>query len=327
MKEYLIYLFFLVSSFLITVTIEYIILPFLRGRAKQPIYAEGPSWHMSKKGTPTMGGIAFVLSISTLLILYSVFTIKTEGASSPAYSVLIGTIFAVGNALIGVFDDLLKLKNGKNAGLSPLQKLVLQFMLALLFLMANAYFVSNKTQINFFFGSLNLNFLYYPLAVIILLGTINCANLTDGIDGLASSVGASIGFVLMLIGLNTSRHIVISAMALIGGTIGFLCFNRNPAKIFMGDTGSLFLGALIASITFTIGNPLIILFAGIVYVIEGLSVILQVIYFKITGKRLFKMAPLHHHLEKGGMSENKICFIMSVITLIFSALIPFILRW
>jgi len=155
--------------------------------------------------------------------------------------------------------------------------------------------------------------------VIILLGIVNCANLTDGVDGLASSIAFTIGTVLFLTLSDMAEISVISA-AMTGATLGFLFFNVNPAKIFMGDTGSLFLGALVASLSFSLGNPLIAILLGGVYVIEGVSVILQVVFFKLTGKRIFKMAPIHHHLEKCGLSENRICILAVIATLMLSSL-------
>lgn len=305
----------------ITVLLERKLVPYLRGRASQPIYADGPVWHMSKSGTPTMGGLGFLASINLSLGIICLLLMSDNESFNYGLSILISLIYSSANALIGIFDDLMKLKRKQNGGLTPTQKILLQLLLAILFLMAREYFFKDNTILQFTFGSIDIGILYYPFAIILLLGVVNCANLSDGIDGLASSVAVSIGGVFLTLSLIASiPEVTILSSALIGGACGFLIFNKHPAKIFMGDTGSLFLGALAVCLSFSSGNPLLIIAIGGVYVIEGVSVILQVIYFKLTKKRLFKMAPLHHHLEKCGYSENKICLIAIAATLGFSAL-------
>ena len=324
MNTYFLYIFAFWSALILTIIIESKLLPVLKKSAKQPIYSEGPSWHLSKKGTPTMGGIAFVVAITIVLLFTAI--IMNQGIQN-VYSVVITALFALGNSMIGFFDDLTKLLRNKNAGLSPLQKIFLQLILSILFLMARRYYLDDETSFSLWFGKINLGILYYPFSLILLLGVINCANLTDGIDGLASSVAAVIGAVFLFLSANHNVASSLISLTLIGGTLGFLLFNNHPAKVFMGDTGSLFLGAMVASVAFSLGNPLIIILLGSVYVIEGVSVILQVDFYKLTKKRLFKMAPLHHHLEKSGFSENQICVIMAIITLLSSSLIPLIFRW
>ena len=307
-------------TLLLTLLIERKILPILSRRAKQPIYDEGPYWHMSKSGTPTMGGIAFVAAI-LLTLLFSAFALMFSNLNAHGTSLLITLVFSLGNALIGLFDDLMKLYRKKNGGLTPIQKIILQSLMAVLFLMARYYFLEDSTVVVTPFLSFDLGLLYYPMAMIVLLGIVNCANLTDGIDGLATSVAITIGGIFLLLGSGLSSEISIVSTAIIGGGIGFLLFNAHPAKIFMGDTGSLFLGALIVSLAFSAKNPLIIIIVGAVYVIEGVSVILQVAYYKITKKRLLKMAPMHHHLEKCGLDENRICVLAVIVTLLASSLI------
>lgn len=299
-----------------TILFEKWLIPTLSSRASQPIYKDGPSWHLSKQGTPTMGGLAFLFSISIVLAATSVYLINTENKST-GISIIISLVFCLANGLIGVIDDFTKLKRKENAGLTPAQKLIFQLIIAILFLMARKHLLNDTTIIEFPFFRIDIGVLYYPLAIILLLGIINCANLTDGIDGLASSVALTIGAVFLFIG-SCDESSVMSA-ALIGGALGFLLFNAHPAKIFMGDTGSLFLGAMSVSLAFSNGNPLIIIFLGGIYVIEGLSVIIQVAFFKATGKRIFKMAPLHHHLEKCGIGESRICVIAVFVTLVLSA--------
>jgi phospho-N-acetylmuramoyl-pentapeptide-transferase len=297
--------------------IERGLIPRLLKRARQPIYEEGPSWHKSKAGTPTMGGLAFVISMPLSLSLALTFLLY-RGYEKTSVSILITLLFCIGNAIIGLVDDLTKLKRKENAGLTPRQKLLFQFLVAILFLMARKRFLNDTSIMEFAFGKIDLGILYYPASIIILLGIVNCANLTDGIDGLASSVAMTIGLIFLLIG-NGNQELSIVSSSLLGGSVGFLLFNAYPAKIFMGDTGSLFFGAIAASLAFSYGNPLIIILIGGVYVIEGVSVILQVASYKILGRRIFKMAPIHHHLEKCGVSESRICYIAIATSLILSS--------
>ena len=304
-------------TFAATVLCGRIIFPFLKKCAEQPIYEEGPKWHISKSGTPTMGGSAFLISILSALFLSSLY-MYLSGNISGATSVIISGIYAFLNALIGIIDDITKLKHKKNAGLTPRAKLILQFIVSGLFLISRQLLLNDGTKISFSFGKIDLGVAYYFVSLIILVGITNCANLTDGIDGLATSVAFAIGITLFYVSYQANDTISFISASLIGATIGFLVFNVHPAKIFMGDTGSLFFGALVAATAFELKNPLITVTYGGVYVIEGISVILQVAYFKIKKKRLFKMAPLHHHLEKCGWDENKICLIAIILTFLFS---------
>ena len=305
------------ATFFITVSVERILIPKLAMKAKQPIYEGGPKWHSAKSGTPTMGGLAFLLASSIALLLGSAF-LFIDGRGESGLSLLICLGYSIANALIGIIDDRTKLKRKENAGLSPKQKLLAQSILSALFLLAQAVILKKGSTLAFSFGEIDLGAFYYILAMLILLGITNCANLTDGIDGLASSVGFSVGISLFYISCALSYDTAFISSAITGATAGFLVFNMHPARIFMGDTGSLFLGALAASGAFALGNPLLIVFIGFVYVIEGISVILQVIGFKLTGRRIFKMAPIHHHLEQKGWEENKICLLAMIITFIFS---------
>lgn len=306
-----------ILSFIFTSLFEKLLIPHLSIKAAQPIYEEGPSWHLKKKGTPTMGGLAFLIAISFTLLLSSfLLLLKTE--KTAAISLTICLVYAFSNSLIGVIDDLKKLRKKENAGLTPGQKLVLQFLCAALFIAARQIFLKEGSSLHFSFGEIELGLWYYPLSVFLLLGITNCANLTDGVDGLASSVAFAIGVSLYFISSSLSSEVSFISAALIGGTVGFLIFNIHPARIFMGDTGSLFFGALVASSAFALKNPMIVIFIGGVYVIEGISVCLQVLYYKACKKRLFKMAPLHHHLEKCGWSENKICIGAIILTFVFS---------
>lgn len=312
----ILYIFVFLFSFIATALITRLIIPFLKKRAEQPIYTEGPSWHISKSGTPTMGGISFLIAVVSALLLSSFYK-YLSGDNESAVSILLCALYALANALIGITDDMTKLKHKRNAGLSPRAKLILQFAASAVFLTVRKLLIGEKTELAFSFGTFEIGIFYYFISLIILVGITNCANLTDGIDGLASSVAFAVGISAFYLSYRSSASVGFISSAIIGATIGFLCFNAHPAKIFMGDTGSLFLGALIASVAFELKNPFIAVLLGGVYVIEGISVILQVVYFKATKKRLFKMAPIHHHLEKCGWDENKICICAIVLTLLF----------
>lgn len=305
------------ATLLLTVILEKRLIPALTRSAKQPIYEEGPSWHMKKSGTPTMGGIAFLIAILTVSVpALLVFSIASQKEEAVSLSVLL--IYALANAAIGILDDIKKLRKKQNEGLSASQKLLLQALAAVLFLLLRRVLLSDTTAILFSFGWLELGIFYYPLAMLVLLGCVNCANLTDGIDGLAAAVAFGAGLSLFYISSAFIPHVTYLSACLMGATAGFLFFNLHPAKIFMGDTGSLFLGALVGGASFSFSNPILVLSFGSVYAIEGISVILQVLFYKCTRRRIFKMAPLHHHLEKSGWSENKICLCAIFFTLITS---------
>ena len=312
----LLYLAAFICTFSITVLIERWILPKLVAYAKQPIYSDGPRWHVKKSGTPTMGGIAFICGIDLVLLLFSLM-LFSNGQITRGWLLIGSVCYATLNGAVGVIDDLAKLKKRENKGLSPIQKLLLQSLLAAGYILFIAFMGVDLTELSFSFGRLRLGLFYYPIAFIILLGITNCANLTDGVDGLASCVAFGIGAVLLLLSHAIYPDVSLSSAALMGGATGFLIYNLNPARVFMGDTGSLFLGAMVVASAFSSGNMLLAVILGIVYVIEGCSVILQVAIFKITGRRVFKMAPIHHHLEKSGWSENAICILALIITLTF----------
>jgi len=316
-KYFPMYVLIFLVTLILTALIERRFIPYLKIKAQQPIYDEGPSWHSKKSGTPTMGGIAF-LTASSVSLLIAAFVLLVFESREAFISVILALLFAMGNAAIGLVDDLTKLRRKNNAGLTPKQKLLFQFLLCFLFVFLRATLLGTGTSMRFSFGEIDFGGFYYPLSVFVMLGLINSANLTDGIDGLASSVAFAIGISLFYISASLNPEIAFISSAIIGATIGFLLFNLHPAKIFMGDTGSLFLGSLIASCAHLLENQLVILLISGVYVIEGFSVVLQVLFYKLTKKRIFKMAPLHHHLEKSGFSENKICLCAIFLTLLFS---------
>ena len=305
----------LIGSFLLTVLCIGFLLPVLR-RLKfgQRILEIGPSWHLSKSGTPTMGGIAFIicaLVISFLLLLMREYESVTHAFLVLGYSVLGG--------IIGLVDDSLKLKRKQNAGLSAMSKLMLQIIAAIVFvfLMRKLGYIDTTVYIPFVKSSIDVGMAYYPLSILFLCGFSNAVNLTDGVDGLCASVSAVVSLFLALGGIYEINYgNSVFAVAVCGICLGFLVYNFHPAKIFMGDTGSLFLGSAIGGLALAGKANGLLLVYGSVYVFEAVSVILQVLYFKATKKRLFLMAPYHHHLEKKGFSEIKINVIFVAVTLV-----------
>ncbi len=319
-------LYIFLTSFLITLALTVVILikliPYLKSKKiGQKILEIGPRWHKNKEGTPTMGGISFIIAslfavVATIIIFYENFENKDLILLVNIFS------FAILNALIGLIDDVAKMRKSKNEGLTPKVKFLFQSIAAILFLISLSvtYGINTSLYIPFVGLTVDLGIFYYLLAYLLLCGIVNSVNLTDGLDGLASSVALTVGLFISFVAfsvINSTTATVIGAI-LLGSTIGFLIFNLYPARIFMGDTGSLFLGAIVVSISFVINNPLLVLVYGFVFVIEALSDILQVGYFKLShGKRIFKMAPLHHHFEKSGFSEMKIVTIFTLVNLAF----------
>ncbi|KGR80445.1 phospho-N-acetylmuramoyl-pentapeptide-transferase [Ureibacillus manganicus] len=297
----------LAISFLISVILAPILIPILR-RLKfgQSIREEGPKSHMKKAGTPTMGGIIFLISIiaTTVIVgnLYNVFTTQT----------VVLLLVLCGFGLIGFLDDGIKVIFKRNLGLTSLQKLVGQIIISVLaFLLLRQGTFDTTVTVPFVEWSINLGIFYVGFLIFWLVGFSNAVNLTDGLDGLVAGT-ASIAFTAFgVIALfNNQVDVAIFTFAITGALLGFLLFNANPAKVFMGDTGSLALGGALALVSILVNQELLLLIIGIVFVIETLSVILQVAYFKLTGgKRIFKMTPIHHHFELSGWSERKIVLV------------------
>lgn len=322
-----------VLTFVVTVLILKKLIPVLKSKKMgQPILEIGPRWHKSKEGTPTMGGISFIIAIVAVCICACVYMGITKGFSSTV-PLILTVAYGVLCAMIGYIDDLAKLRKKQNEGLSAAQKFALQVLAAALYLAGLHFFcnISTALYIPFFNVELELGFFYYLIGLLLLVGIDNSVNLTDGIDGLASGVtlAVSIFFVLAAFlsgdGGNTALGVLGGLTA--GGVLGFLVYNFYPARVFMGDTGSLFLGAVVAGAAFMLGNPLIVVVVGLIYIIETASVMLQVGYFKLThGKRLFKMAPIHHHFEKCGFSEIAIVCLFTGVTVVCCALAWFGLR-
>jgi phospho-N-acetylmuramoyl-pentapeptide-transferase len=328
-------------SFLITVLSGKKIIAFLhRVKYGQTILEIGPSWHKQKQGTPTMGGIMFILGIvistAACIPLYY-FTSGIQGlkVTETPFMVLkiyAGLIMAVLYGLIGFLDDYIKVVKKQNKGLDPKQKLILQFAVAGLYLMvlciaAKLFGATGLTVISFpFFYNIDFGILFWIMAAIVIVGIVNAVNLTDGVDGLNSSITFFVGIFMMIIASMFGMFgLSIEAAALVGGCLGFLIWNFHPAKVFMGDTGSLFLGGMVCSLGFGMKQYFILILLCLPYIFEMFSVILQVTYFKITkGKRLFKMSPIHHHFEMLGWSEVKICVIFSLFT-VFLGILSFVL--
>ena len=321
----------LVMAFITAVIVGRFYVPWLKKiKAGQEIKENGPTWHMSKSGTPTMGGVIFI-SACTLVCL----TVGFDSMRSGDFTHIFVLLFALVFGAIGFLDDWEKLRKKQNLGLSAKAKFMLQLVAALVFvlLLRRMGYISTHLYIPFWNTEVYIpEVIYLILAAFIIVGTVNAVNITDGVDGLAS--GTSIPVCLFFAAVSflwgdKYMALGIFASALLGGLMGFLVYNFNPAKVFMGDPGSLFLGGAIAALAFAYDMPLILITLGIIYIIETLSDIIQVTYFKLThGKRVFKMAPFHHHLEMGGWTgkkwkEKELFALFTSISLVF-AIISFI---
>lgn len=274
----------------------------------QRIREIGPAWHSKKSGTPTMGGVIFMLGLAVAVLA------RVRLMDHRAWLVLF-CMFGFG--LVGFVDDFIKVAMKRNLGLRAWQKLTLQIIVAALFVfigLENGLF-STAVSIPFTSWAWDMKWLFIPFAILVLLAAVNGVNLTDGIDGLATSVTA---VVVLFFGVLTAAMPALChvCFGLAGALIGFLIYNKTPAKVFMGDTGSLFLGGAVGAFALMLENPLILLLAGIVYVVETLSVMIQVTSFKLTGRRVFKMSPIHHHFEMCGWSERKIVLVFTAVTLL-----------
>lgn len=314
----------LVLVFGLAVLAGRIILPILKAKkVGQVINTEGPSWHAGKSGTPTMGGISFILAFLVGLAAVTVYAF-VAGETFDYIPFALVICFGVLNAAIGFVDDYFKLINKRNLGLTEKQKLVLQFVAAAAFvaMMAITDNLTTILHIPFTDVYLDLSWFAYPVYLIVLVGFVNSTNLTDGLDGLASSVCAVVALFMTLLALRYGQvEMGLISVALMGGVLGFLVYNFHPAKMFMGDTGSLFLGAVIMGCAVMVGELLVFVLAGFVFVLDMLSSLLQRVYYKISGgKRIFKMAPVHHHFEKCGWSEVAIVALFSGVSALFCVL-------
>ena len=311
----------IVIAAVITGLLGYFMVPFLHKiKFGQTIREVGPSWHKNKQGTPTMGGIMFIIGSSVAAVICIAFLWLNGGAETQLMlvKVMAGALMAVGFGIVGFLDDYISIKKHRNLGLTEIQKLILQFIIVGAYLLSVALAGGTTETVIPFLGSVDLGFFYYILAAVFIVGMVNAVNFTDGIDGLNTSVTLVVALVFSVIAMLLNRvGLSLYAAAIVGAMIGFLFWNANPAKVFMGDTGSLFLGGAVCALAFGVNMPILLILIGIIYIVEILSVVLQVTYFKIShGKRIFKMAPIHHHFEMCGWNENKICFVFSGVTLL-----------
>ncbi len=305
-----------IVAFGVAAILGQVFIPLLhRLKAGQAIREDGPTWHMSKQGTPTMGGVMFILAIAVAIVASGWEEIQ-RGNWNHIYVFLFALVFG----LIGFIDDFQKLRHHANEGLTAPQKFLLQLAAAIAFtvLMRSQGYLTPNLFIPFLNVAIPMPWVVYMVfAAFVMVGTVNAVNLTDGIDGLATGVTIPVALFYMAVSAWFGRNdLAILAAALVGGLAAFLIYNFHPAKVFMGDTGSLFLGGMVCGMAFALDIPLVIPIIGLVYVAEVLSDIIQVVYFKKThGKRFFRMAPLHHHLELGGWSETKLFCVFSGLTL------------
>ena len=318
-------------AFLLTLLFGRIALPILRAKkAGQPIN-EYVHAHQSKAGTPTMGGIAFVPAFLATMLGLVLFTV-TLGAKKGETMIPIAlvSLYGLANAAIGFVDDYFKLLRRHNEGLTEKQKLILQVVAAAAFLAMMGITGNLTTALHIPFTDIHweLSWFAYPVYLIVMVGFVNATNITDGLDGLASSVCATVAAFMVVMdalamahGVESAGYVGVMGAALLGCVLGFLVYNHHPAKMFMGDTGSLFLGAVIMGCGILAGELLLFVLAGFMFVIEMLSSLLQRVYYKLThGKRIFKMAPLHHHFEKCGWSEVEIVTVFTVVSAVFCIL-------
>ena len=311
-------------SFVISAAAGPIVIPILRKlKVGQTVRDDGPQTHLKKNGTPTMGGVIFLLAVLITSLIYA-----------PQYPKVIPVLFmTVGFGIVGFLDDFIKVVLHRSEGLTPGQKMAGQLVVTAVF----AYYMAKISDVGLtlkvpFFTNMSLDpgWLSIPLLFFVVIGTVNGTNFTDGLDGLAASVTVMVAVFFSVVALGTNAGIAPITLAVVGGLLGFLLFNVYPASVFMGDTGSLALGGFVASTAYMMNMPLFLLLVGIIYLVEVLSVMIQVTYFKVThGKRFFKMAPLHHHLELSGWSEGKLVAVFSGITLVCCLLAYFAVqgRW
>ncbi|ENH98331.1 phospho-N-acetylmuramoyl-pentapeptide-transferase [Gracilibacillus halophilus YIM-C55.5] len=314
-------------AFLITVLISPIFIPFLRKlKFGQSIREEGPKSHQKKSGTPTMGGLMIILSSAVT----SIIVVSKVGSDGIGYQTGLLLLVLIGFGLLGFLDDFIKVVLKRNLGLTSKQKLLGQIVISLIFFMVlkrqnfSTTVMLPGTDIGF-----DLGWFYAVFIMIMLVGASNAVNLTDGLDGLLAGTAAiSFGAFAILAGYGALNvPVTIFALAVVGSLLGFLVFNAHPAKVFMGDTGSLALGGAIAAIAILLKLEILLIVIGGVFVIETLSVILQVISFKTTGKRIFRMSPLHHHYELNGWSEWRVVTTFWMIAIIFAAIGIYIEVW
>lgn len=292
---------------------HYLIPALIRLKAQQTERDDGPKTHLSKTGTPNMGGLMILAGLTVACLIFA--------AKDP--DVLPVWFLTIGFGFVGFVDDFLKVKKKSSDGLSAKQKMALQIIISIVFglIIINYNHIDLTMKVPFAAGvDLNLGFLRFPALIFIAIATVNGTNLTDGVDGLSSCVTIAVALFYTIAAVFAGSGVSAAGGAMIGALLGFLLYNAHPAKVFMGDTGSLALGGFVVGIAYTLRMPLFIPIVGFIYVLEIVSVILQVLYFKKThGKRLFRMAPIHHHFEMGGWSEVKVVAVFTIITVLLGA--------
>ena len=317
-----------IGAFIISLCMGMILIPVLHKlKFGQEIREEGPKWHAKISGTPTMGGLIFIAAIFAMSAICCVLGLFF-GIDMPADSTYLKTLvmllcLSAVYGVIGFIDDYIKVILKRNLGLTAKQKFLLQLVAAVGFVCWAVYGMDIATVVKIPFTSIELDFgiWFVPFAALVIIATVNSVNLTDGLDGLATCVTCMVAlFFILFADKVANRAVALFASILLGSLMGFLMYNKFPAKVFMGDTGSLFLGGAVCGMAIVTEQPLALLIVGLVYVIESLSVILQVISFKTTGKRIFKMSPIHHHFEMCGWSETKIVITFTIVTAVLCLL-------
>ena len=316
-----------VLSFLIAFLLGFVLIPWLRKlKFGQTILDIGPAWHKSKQGTPIMGGIMFIVStiVSVSVVLLTdyfmggnLFASEHIMPDTLKVKLVAGVVLALGLGLVGFADDYIKVVKKRNLGLTEIQKTIPQVILIVAYLVA--LYMNGLTYMKIpFVGVVDLKWFFWIFGVAVIYGAVNAVNFTDGVDGLCASVTSVAAISFCVAALMTKFFgISILAAALFGGCLGYLIWNYYPSKVMMGDTGSMFLGGMVVALAYAIDCPIILVFFGIIYVIEALSDVIQIGYFKIThGKRIFKMAPIHHHFEMCGWKERKIVTVFTLVNMI-----------
>ena len=318
----------LIIAFAVTAALGPVFIPWLHKlRFGQEIREEGPKWHQKKSGTPTMGGIMFIAGIGAAIIAYIIILAAKHNINGTSLKAALVFVIALGFGIIGFIDDYIKVVKKRNLGLTALQKFLMQLVLTAVYVSVLYFMGELKTEIYIPFVKNPVGlpvWLYIPFVMFVSVGVVNAVNLTDGLDGLAASVTVVDGIFFMLVSFVVFAASGISyfAAALTGGLLAFLIYNKYPAKVFMGDTGSLFLGAAVALMAIGLKMEIFLILVGFVYFAETLSVIMQTSYFKYTkkkygeGRRIFKMTPIHHHFEMCGWTEKKIVRVFTLVTLL-----------
>lgn len=314
----------LLVAFAVTALAGPVFIPWLRKlKFGQEIREEGPAWHQKKSGTPTMGGMMFILGIVVAVLSSYFMVVLSNGVSQNEGKALIMLFVSVGFGAIGFADDFIKVVKKRNLGFRALPKFTLQILLTVGYLVALMMMGEFTPQIIIPFFDITVNmplWLYFLFAIFVMTGTVNAVNLTDGLDGLATSVTIPVILFFAMCAYGSGEMGIFSfGFAVAGGLFGFLIYNKYPAKVFMGDTGSLFLGGAVVAAAIALKMHLYLVIAGFIYFAEALSVILQVASFKLTGKRIFKMSPIHHHFEMCGWKEVKIVLVFTAVTVVLCA--------